>query len=395
VTIPNVMLIPFLAVFPLLLTLGATHTSLAGESHVTKCDVFRHQGKDWYRIPSLVVGKEGAVLAFASRRKGGLGDFGHDTDVVLRRSLDGGKTWQPMQTVVSRAGTDVHHGPAIVLRETGAVLKFCRYWPVEAEGGPHKFVSSTPYAKMKELGWCDHVVRSLDDGRTWSDPQPMHLPFPPGATSAATGNGNHGIQLADGRLLIQGGYVLDGTRHSCIFLSDDGGKTWSLGAAGAIGGTLREFGMAELADGSVYVNLRSHQKGYRAVTRSRDSGASFGPVAFDTALPAPRCHAGVVRYPTDDSTQSWLVFVNPANKYGGGGLGSTRHSLTLRLSRDGGATWPVARLLHAGPAAYADLAVLPDGTIGCLYEGGDKGAYDALLFARVSLAWLAEGKGGE
>ena len=39
-------------------------------------------------------------------------------------------------------------------------------------------------------------------------------------------------------------------------------------------------------------------------------------------------------------------------------------------------------MLHAGPAAYSCLAVLPEGGIGCLYERGDKGPYETITFAR-------------
>jgi Tol biopolymer transport system component len=45
-------------------------------------------------------------------------------------------------------------------------------------------------------------------------------------------------------------------------------------------------------------------------------------------------------------------------------------------------------LLHAGPSAYSSLAVLPDDGIGCLYERGDRHAYETITFARCSLAWL-------
>ena len=35
----------------------------------------------------------------------------------------------------------------------------------------------------------------------------------------------------------------------------------------------------------------------------------------------------------------------------------------MRLSRDDGKTWPHAKELYGGPAAYSCLTVLPDGTI--------------------------------
>lgn len=50
-----------------------------------------------------------------------------------------------------------------------------------------------------------------------------------------------------------------------------------------------------------------------------------------------------------------------------GGWGRTH--MTIRASYDEGRTWPVSKLLHAGPSSYSHLAVLLDGEIVCLYEG--------------------------
>jgi sialidase-1 len=43
----------------------------------------------------------------------------------------------------------------------------------------------------------------------------------------------------------------------------------------------------------------------------------------------------------------------------------------------------VNRTLEPGPSAYSDLAVLPDGTLLCFYEGEDR-----LTVARFNLEWL-------
>jgi hypothetical protein len=72
----------------------------------------------------------------------------------------------------------------------------------------------------------------------------------------------------------------------------------------------------------------------------------------------------------------------------------------LRRSTDDGRTWPVRQLLQAGPSAYSDLAVLPDGTVLCFYESGKPGetrrggdwAYASLTVARFNLAWLEAGR---
>ena len=64
------------------------------------------------------------------------------------------------------------------------------------------------------------------------------------------------------------------------------------------------------------------------------------------------------------------------------------------MSFDEGATWPVAKVLEPGFSAYSDLAVLPDGTILCLYETGAARKYGALTLARFSLDWLMQGGDG-
>jgi sialidase-1 len=63
-----------------------------------------------------------------------------------------------------------------------------------------------------------------------------------------------------------------------------------------------------------------------------------------------------------------------------------RENLSIKLSRDDGKTWPVNKTLDAGPSAYSDLAVLPDGTVLCLYEKGSD-----IVAARFNLEWLTGG----
>ena len=48
------------------------------------------------------------------------------------------------------------------------------------------------------------------------------------------------------------------------------------------------------------------------------------------------------------------------------------------------------RAIEPGPSAYADLAVLRDGTILCLYESGMKTPYETLSLARFNREWLNE-----
>src|SRR5690606_20070050 len=47
-----------------------------------------------YRIPGIVVTTKGTVLAYSEARKNGSADWG-EIEIHLRRSTDGGKTWEP------------------------------------------------------------------------------------------------------------------------------------------------------------------------------------------------------------------------------------------------------------------------------------------------------------
>ena len=49
-------------------------------------------------------------------------------------------------------------------------------------------------------------------------------------------------------------------------------------------------------------------------------------------------------------------------------------------------------MIHEGPAAYSSLVVLPDFSIGVLFERGDQNPYERIVFTRVTLEWLTEGK---
>jgi len=68
-----------------------------------------------------------------------------------------------------------------------------------------------------------------------------------------------------------------------------------------------------------------------------------------------------------------ILFSNPAS-------GDSRKNMTLRASKDEGKTWPVSKLLHPGPSAYSDMAVLDNGNIAVLYEAGEEHPYESIVF---------------
>ncbi|WP_309324170.1 sialidase family protein [Actinomyces stomatis] len=64
-----------------------------------------YHGAESYRIPSLLALDSGVILAGADQRVSIPNDAPNDINLVMRRSLDGGATWEEMRTLLSLPGT--------------------------------------------------------------------------------------------------------------------------------------------------------------------------------------------------------------------------------------------------------------------------------------------------
>jgi sialidase-1 len=128
--------------------------------------------------------------------------------------------------------------------------------------------------------------------------------------------------------------------------------------------------------------MRNYLKeGRRAHSISHDGGVTWTVPELDPALPDPVCQASILRYNWPGPGECGrILFSNPASTH--------RQNMTVRISYDDGKSWPISNPLYSGPSAYSCLAVLPDRTICCLYERGNRNAYEKITFAQFSLAWL-------
>ena len=64
-----------------------------------------------------------------------------------------------------------------------------------------------------------------------------------------------------------------------------------------------------------------------------------------------------------------------------------RTDLKVRMSYDENGSWPVSKIVYYGGAAYSDLTILPDGTIGILFEAD---GYSRIKFLHFNLEWLTD-----
>jgi len=138
-----------------------------------------------------------------------------------------------------------------------------------------------------------------------------------------------------------------------------------------------------LTENRLMLNMRNYDRTQRTrqTAISLDGGASWTEQRHAPELIEPICQASIRRYRWPaDGQNGILLFSNPAS--------TKREKMTVRLSYDEGATWPISKLLHAGPSTYSCLVVLPGNSIGCLYERGEKNPYQKISLARFQVNWL-------
>ncbi len=344
-----------------------------------------------YRIPGLVVTQKGTVLAYCEARRNAASDWG-EIEIHLRRSTDGGKTWAPPQNIA-------HRGPRLEGN------------PHKKTGGEHEQTVNNPVAIVDrttgaiEFLYCINYarcfsMRSTDDGLTWSQPVDITATFEPFRRHydwkvIATGPG-HGVQLKSGRLVVPvwiafGKEGDHGPSASATIYSDDHGQSWHAGdiAVPREGeyGNPNETMITTLSDDRVLlVNRNVSKPNRKLLTTSADGATGWTKPIFHPQLWEPICMASIVAHPA----QPGLLLYSAPHTLGRDAAGQEipgkrglRENLTIQLSRDDGQTWPVSRTLDPGKSAYSDLAVLPDGTVLCLYE-----AVTGLVAARFNLDWV-------
>ena len=385
--------IPF---FSSLALFVASATLLHATPLLEKTDLFTggQGGSSLYRIPGIVVTMKGTVLAYCEARRTSGADWG-EIEVQLRRSTDGGRTWDAPRHIA-------HKGPRIEGN------------PHKPTDGAHEQTVNNPVAIVDKDGtihflYCINYARcfymkSADDGLTFSTPVEITAAFEAFRPRCpwnvlATGPG-HGIQIKSGRLVVPI-WLAYGTHPGAhapsmagTIYSDDHGTTWKAGAISAPNeGELKnpnESTVVELSDGRVMMNSRSVSRASRRlITTSPDGATGWSTPYFENALWEPICMAGLVGLPQKPGT---LLFSNPhslefdpATGQPLPGARGKRRNVSIKLSRDDGKTWPVNRTLEEGSSAYSDLAILPDETVLCFYERDKR-----LTIARFNLEWLTE-----
>ncbi|MDD2600436.1 MAG: sialidase family protein, partial [Kiritimatiellae bacterium] len=345
-----------------------------------------------YRIPGLEVTPKGTLIAVYDARWKHGGDLPGDIDVGMSRSTDGGRTWSPMKIIMDMGkdpqwSYDGIGDPCVVVDQKTGVIWVAALW----SHGKRGWSGSGPGMTPEETGQFV-LVKSEDDGVTWSGPINITEQIKDPEWPLVLASPGRGITMRDGTLVIPSQYqdTLENKRmpYSTIVYSRDHGQSWKMGS-GARSNTT-ECRVVELGDGSLMLNMRDNRGGSRAVCVTADLGTSWTEHSSSRkALPEPVCNAGLIRVEGKDNVtgKNMLIFLNPATTKG-------RYNMTLKVSLDEGVTWPAEHhlLLDGGRSAgYPSMAMIDSETLGVLYEGSRA----HLTFQRIKIRDLFSPLRGE
>lgn len=332
----------------------------------------RHAGDDHsaaFRIPGLVTTNSGSLIGVYDVRWNSSVDLQERIDIGVSRSVDKGQSWEPMRIAMSfgntgglPSGQNGVGDPAVLVDESTGTIWVVAAW-THGMGNGRAWTNSMPGMLPEETPQL-MLVRSDDDGKTWSAPVNVTSQVKDSSWCFLLQGPGRGITMSDGTLVFAIQFIdKDRMPHSGIMYSRDHGETWHIHNAARSNTT--EAQVAEVEPGVLMLNMRDNRGGSRAVMTTRDLGRTWTEhVSHRSALREPVCMASLISVPAGRNIlgKDLLLFSNPDTTDG-------RYNITIKVSLDGGVTWPYSLLLDEGHGwGYSCLTMIDSETVGILYE---------------------------
>ena len=294
----------------LFLLLLVTNITIQAQQKPVPVFISGSEGHATYRIPAIIILPNNELLAFCEGRVNSDNDFG-DINIVMKRSIDKGKTWSSIETIVDidklQAGNPA---PVVDLKDpaypNGRIFLFYN------TGNNHE-------GEVRKGNGLREVwyKTSIDNGKTWSAATnistSVHRPKQPKLNAdynfkedwrSYANTPGHALQFLEGkyqgRIFIPANHSANSPQKNSEdydahgFYSDDHGKSFHLGESLKIPGS-NESTAAEISNNRLLLNARN-QKGdikQRITAISSDGGVHWDTTYFDNQLPDPICEGSI------------------------------------------------------------------------------------------------------
>lgn len=309
----------------------------------------------FYRIPAMILDKDGNIVVAADKRNGNNGDVGtHDVDIVSKISTDGGRTWTSPVIVADGDGNSASDtygfgDPSLTRAPNGDLICF-------VVAGHVTFWNGQKHCYM---------MRSTDNGKTWSTPHDIYTDATfKDEIAGTTGQGfgefsmfvtsGKGLTTTDGRMMLLCALLKQqgGTVENHILYSDDNGNSWTLDKNVVYSGG-DEAKLEQRADGSILASVRTN--GNRGFNVGTADGKQWAMQSTNSTLQMTACNADILKY-NDDMLLHTVLSTNG------------RSNLRVYASLNGGRTWAEKFSVQGGSAAYSTMQKLPNGDLTILFE---------------------------
>ena len=324
-----------LAAGPLQVGHGETKTSILPKAETAISD---GSVDNYEAFPDVIRTPEGELLLVYYAGPAHVGGSGV---VTLTRSSDLGKTWSAPRVICSTTKGD-NRDPCLIRTDKGTLL--CTMMTLWDRAAP----------TAMEV----RIIRSDDNGETWTDPAVVPSPF-----HKLTACSSPIIQTPGGDLLLpvygretENGRPSDkpGERDkTAVLRSTDDGKTW--GEPVFIDENPekqnQEPSLCRLPSGRILCMMRNRG----GVSRSDDEGRTWSPISYlNWDLDSPYL------YPVSDK----LVLCGMRHR-------GHQPAITMTVSTDGGETWSEPQKMSDGTGAYPSIQKVSDDTFIFVYYRDD------------------------